>query len=158
MSNLKDQLINAFPGKMEKKDTFLMQFVMELIQKGQEPPKKEELEKNLNELVKDGIFREKEGLLIYNRKNKGMQSGEQETIQESQSLTSGLDLSQIQSEILSVFQGKFENKTAIMMNVSVQAATKGSPPPSKDEMNEAIDDLLKKEVLEEKGDILIRKN
>jgi hypothetical protein len=67
-------------------------------------------------------------------------------------------LSKIQKEIMSLFKGKFENKTALMMNVSVQAATRGSPPPSKEELNEAIKDLLGKQILEEKGDILIKKN
>ena len=158
MSSLKNQIINAFPGKMENKDAFLMQFVMELVQKGEKPPLREDLENCINELVKEGIFREKSGLLIYNRKNKGATSEEEDLIQDFQTSSGHAGLSKIQEEIMSMFKGKFENRTALMMNVSVQAATKGFPPPSKEELNEAIKDLLGKQILEEKGDILIKKS
>lgn len=158
MSNLKKQIISSFPGKMENKDAFFMQFVMELVQKGEKPPPKEELEKCITELVAEGVFREKGGLLIYNRKDKEVYSEDQEILSESPPLSDLTSLSNIQKEIMSMFKGKFENKTALMMNVSVQAATRGSPPPSKEELNEAINDLLDKQILEEKGDILIKKN
>ena len=65
---LKDELVKAFSGKMENKQAFLMQFVMNTVQQGNPPPQKEDIEKAISELIQDGTFKEKDNLLILNKK------------------------------------------------------------------------------------------
>ncbi|MCK4848948.1 MAG: hypothetical protein KAT16_07995 [Candidatus Heimdallarchaeota archaeon] len=156
---LKDELLKAFSGKMENKQAFIMQFVMKTVQKGNPPPPKEDIEEAISELIQDRIFREKGNLLILNKKS--TQTILVEEVEEELPVKSPLKnsetFSKFQKLVLEAFQGSFENKTALLMNVTMNEVSKGNPPPSKDELETAITELIQNGILESKNSMLIKK-
>jgi hypothetical protein len=157
-NKLKDELLGAFSGKMENRQAFIMQFVMNYVQKGNPPPKKEDLDKVITELILEGVFEEKGDLLILKKKNHI--APVEEEIEESPEKTPILKsekFSPLQIQVLEAFQGSFENKSALLMNVTMNEASKGRAPPSKDELETAIDGLLQDGVLESKESMLIKR-
>jgi hypothetical protein len=156
-NKLKDELLGAFSGKMENRQAFAMQFVMNTVQKGNPPPKKEDLDKIINELIQEGIFEEKGDLLILKKNHIAPLEEEVEEIQEKTPIKNSEKLSPIQIQVLEAFQGSFENKSALLMNVTMNQASKGKVPPSKDELETAIGGLLQDGVLESKESMLIKK-
>jgi predicted transcriptional regulator YheO len=156
---LKDDLLKAFSGKIENKQAFIMQFVMTTVQKGNPPPKREELEKIIDELIQDGTFEEKGNLLILKKKSpQGISvEEEEEELPVNSTLKNRENYSKVQFLVLEAFQGSFENKSALLMNVTMNEVSKGKAPPSKDELNTVINDLIQEGVLESKDTILIKK-
>lgn len=159
MSNkLKNDLLGAFSGKMENKQAFIMQFVMNTVQKGTPPPKKEDLDKVINELIQEGIFEEKGDLLILKRESiTKIAEEEEEERPVKVPLKNSKNFSKNQFLILEAFQGTFENKSALLMNVTMNVASQGRAPPSKDELEFAINGLIQEGVLESKNSMLIKK-
>ena len=157
MSNkLKDELLKAFSGKMENKQAFIMQFVMNTVQQGNPPPQKEDIEKAISELIQDRTFREKDNLLILNKKLTPEISLEEEEPVKSP-LKNSENFSKFQILILEAFQGTFENKSALLMNVTMNEVSKGNTPPSKNELETAIAELIQEGVLKSKDSMLIKK-
>ncbi len=157
MSNkLKDELLKAFSGKMENKQAFIMQFVMNTVQQGNSPPQKEDIEKAISELIQDRTFREKGNLLILNKKLTPEIPPEEEEPAKSP-LKNSENLSKFQILVLEAFQGTFENKSALLMNVTMNEASKGNTPPSKNDLETAISDLIQEGVLKSKDSMLIKK-
>ena len=154
---LKNELLNAFPGKMENKQAFIMQFIMKIVQKGNPPPQKEDIEKAISELIQDRTFREKGDLLILNKKSTPIISLEEEELPVQSPLKNNKSFSKFQILVLEAFQGSFENRTALLMNVTMNEVSKGNPPPSKDELETAITGLIQEGVLESKNTMLIKK-
>jgi len=158
MSNkLKDELLKAFSGKMENKQAFLMQFIMNTVQQGNPPPQKEDIEKAISELIQDRIFREKGNLLILNKKPPQISSPEEEDLPVKTPLKNSENFTKFQTLVLEAFQGTFENKSALLMNVTMNEVSKGNSPPSKDELEIAITELIQEGVLEDKNSMLIKK-
>ncbi len=156
-NKLKNELLGAFTGKMENRLAFIMQFVMNTVQKGNPPPKKEDLDKIINELIQEGIFEEKGDLLILKKKQSASLEEEIDEIPEKSPIKNSEKLSPIQIQVLEAFQGSFENKSALLMNVTMNEASKGRAPPSKDELEFAINGLIQEGVLESKKSMLIKK-
>ena len=157
MSNkLKDELLNAFSGKMENKQAFLIQFVMNTVLQGNPPPQKEDIEKAISELIQDRTLREKGNLLILNKKLTSEISLEEEDPVKSP-LKNNETYSKFQILVLESFQGTFENKSALLMNVTMNEVSKGNTPPSKNELETAITELIKEGVLKSKDSMLIKK-
>jgi hypothetical protein len=157
MSNkLKDELLKAFSGKMENKQAFLMQFVMNTVQQGNPPPQKEDIEKAISDLIQDHTFREKGNLLILNKKLTSEISLEEEESVKSP-LKNSETYSKFQILVLEAFQGTFESKSALLMNVTMNEVSKGNTPPSKNELETAITDLIQEGVLKSKDSMLIKK-
>ena len=156
---LKDELLKAFSGKMENRQAFIMQFVMKMAQSGNPPPQKNQLDEAINALIQEGTFEEKGDLLILKKKGVALvEEEEEDDIPVISPLKDSEKYSQVQTLILEAFQGSFENKTALLMNVTMNEASKGRSPPSKDELETAIDDLVQDGVLESKDSMLIRKD
>jgi hypothetical protein len=155
---LKDELLKAFTGKMENKQAFVMQFVMNYVQKGNPPPDKKEIDSAISELIESRVFREKGDLLILQKKPETTDLQEEE---EPSLITTPIENSSQYSELelilLENFQGKFENKTALFMNVTMNEVQKGKTPPSKEDLNKTLQDLISRDVLQEKGDTLVKK-
>jgi hypothetical protein len=157
-NKLKDDLLEAFSGKMENKQAFVMQFVMNIVQKGNPPPKKEDLDTIINHLIPEGVFEEKGDLLILKKTKKiAPLEDEVEEIPEKSPIKNSEKLSPLQIQVLEAFQGSFENKSALLMNVTMNEASKGKAPPSKDELEAAISGLLQDGVLESKESMLIKR-
>ncbi|MHA1946325.1 MAG: hypothetical protein ACXAC6_08795 [Candidatus Hodarchaeales archaeon] len=156
-NKLKNELLGAFTGKMENRQAFIMQFVMNIVQKGNPPPKKEDLDKIVSELIQEGIFEEKGDLLILKKKQSAPLEEKIDEIPEKSPIKNSEKLSPIQIQVLEAFQGSFENKSALLMNVTMNEASKGRAPPSKDELETAINGLLQDGVLESKESMLIKK-
>ena len=154
---LKNELLKAFSGKMENRQAFIMQFVMKSVQRGNPPPEKEHLDKAINDLIQEGTFEEKGDLLILKKNSLVTVMEEEEDIPVKSHLENDKNYSKIQILILEAFQGTFENKSAILMNVTMKEVSKGKAPPSKDELDTAINDLIKRGVLERKDETLIKK-
>ena len=154
---LKDDLLKAFTGKMENKQAFIMQFVMNQVQKGNPPPDKKDLDTAITELIENKIFREKGDLLILQKSPKKQEMAEEEPSIVKLPIENASDYSETQLLLLEGFQGKFENKTALLMNVTMNEMQKGRKPPSKDDLNNAVQELITQGVLEEKGDTLVKK-
>ena len=156
---LKDELLKAFSGKMENRQAFIMQFVMNSAQRGNPPPQKEHLDKAINELICEGTFEEKGDLLILKKKSVTLITEEEDDQPPKTSFIKNYEnFSQLQTLVLEAFQGSFENRTALLMNVTMNEVSKGKTPPSKDDLETAISELLQKGVLECKQSILIRKD
>lgn len=134
-----------------------MQFVMNRVSKGNPPPEKKDIDAAINELIETRIFREKGDLLILQKKPESKEMLEEEPSIVKLPIENSSDYSELQLLLLEGFQGKFENKTALFMNVTMNEAQKGRTPPSKDEMNKAIQELIAQDALEEKGDMLVKK-
>ncbi|MFX0181845.1 MAG: hypothetical protein ACFE95_02085 [Candidatus Hodarchaeota archaeon] len=161
MTDLKNQLLESFPGKMENRQVFIMTFAMNQAQKGSSPPPKAEIEKAIEEMISDGIFEEKGNLLILKSEKTTIiniaEEEEEVPLEESSSTFNPQDYPEIQLKILEAFQGKFENRTAIIMNVTMKEAQAGRSPPAKNSLEEAIDELIEKGTLDAKGNMLIKK-
>ncbi|UCE14545.1 MAG: hypothetical protein JSV04_05040 [Candidatus Heimdallarchaeota archaeon] len=160
---LKDKLLKEFPGKMENEQAFIMQYVIKEAQQGNKPPSKEELQKCINEMISEGIFDKEGSLLILRATSNASMKVEEleiETEEEFQVVpTSSItgNYTETQKMILAAFQGKYENRTAIVMNATMAELSQGKSPPAKDLLEKSIDELISKGVLEPKGVLLIKK-
>ncbi|MHA2294400.1 MAG: hypothetical protein ACXAEU_26215 [Candidatus Hodarchaeales archaeon] len=154
---LKDNLLKAFPSKMENRQAFIMQFVMEQAQKGNPPPSRDALDKAIEELVSEGVFEIKGDLLILKVDKPSAAIIDDEELSPAPVIQINGDFSENQLMILSAFQGKFENRTALVMNAVMNEVSKGNPPPPKDELEKSIDELIESGTLEVKGSMLIKK-
>ncbi|MFX0171813.1 MAG: hypothetical protein ACFE9L_07835 [Candidatus Hodarchaeota archaeon] len=159
MTDLKDQLLKSFPGKMENKQVFIMTFAMNQAQKGNSPPSKAEIERAIEEMISNGVFEEKGNLLILKSERAPSIDieADEELIEQPVSTYSSQDFPELQLKLLEAFQGKFENRTALIMNVTMKEAQAGKAPPPKDVLEGAIDELVDKGALDVKGDMLIKK-
>jgi hypothetical protein len=161
MTDLKNQLFESFPGKMENRQVFIMTFVMNQAQKGDSPPPKAEIETAIEEMISNGIFEEKGNLLILKSEKTPIinisDDEEEEQIEEIPSTFNPQDYPKIQLKILEAFQGRFENRMALIMNVTMKEAQAGRSPPAKDALEGAIDELIEKGTLDVKGNMLIKK-
>jgi len=153
--DLKERILKGFPGKMENQQAFIMQFVMEEAQKGNPPPPRDVLEKTIDEMVSEGTFEKKGGLLILKVERASPVMMEEEEDIPVTEITG--DFTELQMMILKGFQGKFENRTALVMNAIMSAAQKGEAPPAKEELEKSIDELIGNGTLEVKGNMLIKK-
>ncbi len=160
---LKEDLLNEFPGKMENEQAFIIQYIMKKAQLGEKPPAKEEIEKSIEKMIKTGTF-ERKGPLLILKAAKSTPTVLEEEEEEEEELpilsTSSIkgDFTENQKVILAAFQGKFENRTAIIMNVTMAELSQGRKPPDKEVLEKSIDELIEKGALEPKGDILIKKS
>jgi hypothetical protein len=163
MSNeLKEKLLKEFPGKMENEQAFVIQFIMNEAQQGNKPPSKDEIANCLQEMIKDGTFEKKESLLILKvTKPSVMPLEEVEEEEEDLPIISVSsiqgDFTENQKKILAAFQGKFEDRTAIVMNIAMAELSQGRKPPEKETLERSIDELLENGTLELKGSLLIKK-
>lgn len=157
MSELKDRLLKEFPGKMENMDTFIITFIMTQAQKGITPPKKGEIEATLSEMIDEGIFEKKGNLLILKGDVQPRIDIEAEDEEIITPVIDKGDYSENQKKILDAFQGKFENRSALIMTATMNDIQAGNQPPAKSELEEAINELVKKGTLEIKGNMLILK-
>ncbi len=157
MSELKDRLIKEFPGKMENEETFIMTFIMTQAQKGNTPPPKGEIQTAISEMIDEGIFEKKGNLLIL----KGDIHPKIDIDEEDEEIIAPVidtgDFKVNQVKILEAFQGKFENRSALIMMATMNDMKAGHRPPAKSELEKAIDELVKKGTLEIKGNMLIKK-
>lgn len=161
--HLKDKLLKEFPGKMENEQAFIMQYVINEAQQGNKPPSKEQLQNCINEMIQEGIFEKEGSLLILRAKSPTLlkvKETERETEEEFQvfpisSITG--NYTETQKKILAAFQGKYENRTAVVMNATMAEISQGKSPPTKDLLEKSIDELINKGVLEPKGALLIKK-
>ncbi|MFX1283247.1 MAG: hypothetical protein ACFFB5_06310 [Promethearchaeota archaeon] len=159
---LKDKLLKEFPGKMENEQAFIMQFIMKEAQQGRKPPSKDDIDESIKKMVKKGIF-EKKGPLLILRASKPLvtiseeeEEEEEETPIVSPNLITG-NFTESQKIILNAFQGKYENRSAIIMNVTMTELSKGKRPPERGVLEKSIEELIEKGALELKGDLLIKK-
>lgn len=167
MSNkLTEDLLTEFPGKMENEQAFIIQFIMKKAQQGEKPPAKEEIEKSIENMINNGIFERKGPLLILKvaKSTPTVPEVDEEDEEEeaalpvlSTSLIKG-DFTENQKMIIAAFQGKYENRTAIIMNVTMAELSQGRKPPDREILEKSIDELIEKGTLEPKGDILIKKS
>lgn len=165
MSNkLKEKLLIEFPGKMENEQAFIIQYIMKEAQKGTKPLSKDEIDKCIQQMVDEGIFERKESLLILKGSKAASPAPEIEVMEENEEempiiSTSSIkgDFTENQKKILAAFQGKFENKSAIIMNATMAEISQGKKPPDKEKLEKSIEELLDKGTLELKGQLLIKK-
>ena len=156
--DLKDELLKAFTGKMENRQAFIMQFVMNHVQKGNPPPDKNDIDSVINELIESRVFREKGDLLILQKRPEtALIQEEEEPSLVKTPIAESSQFSELELMLLENFQGKFENKAALFMNVTMNEAQRGKTPPSKEDLNKTVQELVAKDVLEEKGDTLVKK-
>jgi hypothetical protein len=160
---LKEKLLKEFPGKMENEQAFIIQFIMNEAQQGNKPPSKDEIENCIQEMIKDGTFEKKGPLLILKvTKSTVMPLGEEVEEEEedfpviSTSSIKG-NFTENQKKILAAFQGKFEDRTAVIMNVTMAELSQGKKPPDKEALERSIDELIENGTLEPKGSLLIKK-
>ncbi len=159
---LKEKLLKEFPGKMENEQAFVIQFIMNEAQQGNKPPSKDEIDNCLQEMIKDGTFEKKDSLLILKVTKPSVmpleEVGEEEEDLPIISVSSIQgDFTENQKKILAAFQGKFEDRTAIVMNIAMAELSQGRKPPEKETLERSIDELLENGTLELKGSLLIKK-
>jgi len=152
---LKEQLLNTFSGKMENRQAFIMQFIMEIAQKGEKPPSRDQIDDIINKLISEGTIESKGDLLIL-KTEKRISSNSDEEEEEIEIVKPLREFDEHESMILSAFQGKFEKKTAIVMNATMKAISKGNSPPDKLKLEEAISHLIDKGILSENNNLLIK--
>ncbi|MHA2246587.1 MAG: hypothetical protein ACXADY_16715 [Candidatus Hodarchaeales archaeon] len=158
---LKEKLLKEFPGKMENEEAFIIQFIMNEAQKGNKPPSKDEIKKSIQEMIKDGTFEKKGPLLILKvTKPTIMPFEDLEEEEEGFTVISASSIegeyTENQKKILAAFEGKYENRTAIVMNATMAELSQGKKPPEKDVLEKSIDELIEKGTLELKGNLLIK--
>jgi len=157
---LKEKLLREFPGKMENEQAFIIQFIMNEAQQGNKPPPKDEIEKAIQIMIKDGTFEKKGSLLILKAPKPTTQQLEKEEEEDlpliSTSSING-NFTENQKKILTAFQGKYEDRTAIIMNATIAELSQGKKPPNKEILERSIDELIEKGTLELKGSLLIKK-
>ncbi|MFX0204800.1 MAG: hypothetical protein ACFFDT_02355 [Candidatus Hodarchaeota archaeon] len=158
---LKEKLLKEFPGKMENEQAFLIQFIMNEAQKGNKPPSKEEIEKCIQAMIKEGTFEKKNDLLILKTPKTTIQPFKEEEEEEDFPVISTSSIkgnfTENQKKILAAFQGKFEDRTAIIMNATMAELSQGKKPPGKVALEKSIDELIENGTLELKGSLLIKK-
>jgi hypothetical protein len=158
---LKEKLLKEFPGKMENEQAFIIQFIMNEAQKGNKPPSKEEIEKSIQTMIKEGTFEKKGPLLILKVSQPTIQPLEEEEEDEDFPVISASSIkgnfTENQKKILAAFQGRFEDRTAIVMNATMAELSQGKKPPEKEALERSIDELIKNGTLELKGSLLIKK-
>ncbi|WP_455142750.1 hypothetical protein [Candidatus Hodarchaeum mangrovi] len=154
---LKEQLLNTFPSKMEKRQAFIMQFVVEKAQRGEKLPSKDKINEVIDELISEGTIESKGDLLILKNKTKiNVDSDDEE--KEVEIIKPIGDFDEYESMVLGAFQGKFENKAAIVMNATIKAISNGNSPPDNLKLEEAINHLIDKGILSENNNLLIKTN
>ncbi|MFX1505856.1 MAG: hypothetical protein ACFFDC_07055 [Promethearchaeota archaeon] len=158
---LKEKLLKEFPGKMENEQAFLIQFIMNEAQKGNKPPSKDEIEKCIQAMIKEGTFEKKNNLLILKTPKTTIQPFKEEEEEEDFPVISTSSIkgnfTENQKKILAAFQGKFEDRTAIIMNATIAELSQGKKPPEKVALEKSIDELIENGTLELKGSLLIKK-
>ena len=158
---MKEKLIKVFPGKMENEQAFIIQFIMNEAQQGNKPPSKEEIEKCIQTMIKEGSFEKKGPLLILKLSQPTIQPLEDEEEEEDFPVISVSSIegnfTENQKKILAAFQGKYENRTAIIMNATMAELSQGNQPPKKEVLERSIDELIENGTLELKGSLLIKK-
>jgi len=157
MSDLKERLLKEFPGKMENEETFIMTFIMNCAQKGAPPPPKSDIKESIGQMITEGIFERKGSLLILKGEihpKIDIDTADEEMITP---VVDPSDYSENQQKILEAFQGKFENRSALIMTAAMNEMKDGKRPPSKPELEKAIEELMEKGTLEIKGNMLIKK-
>ncbi|MFW9904806.1 MAG: hypothetical protein ACFFFH_10770 [Candidatus Thorarchaeota archaeon] len=158
---LKEKLLKEFPGKMENKQAFVIQFIMNEAQKGNKPPSKDEIEKCIQAMIKEGTFEIKDALLILKTPKTSIQPVIIEEEEENFPIISSTSIkgnfTENQKRILAAFQGKFEDRTAIVMNATMAELSQGKKPPEKEALEKSIDELIENGTLELKGSLLIKK-
>ncbi|MFX1514879.1 MAG: hypothetical protein ACFFC6_01085 [Promethearchaeota archaeon] len=158
---LKEKLLKEFPGKMENEQAFIIQFIMNEAQQGNKPPPKEEIDKCIQTMIKDGTFEKKGPLLILKAPKTIIQPLEEEEEEEEFPLISTSSIkgnfTENQKKILAAFQGKYEDRTAVIMNLTMVELSQGKKPPDKEILERSIDELIEKGTLEVKGSLLIKK-
>jgi len=134
-----------------------MQFIMKEAQQGKEPPAKADIESAIAELINEGVFEKKEALLILKTKSPAKISSE-ETEEEEKPIFNPMDYPTNQTQILMGFgQARYENKSALIMNITMKEIQNGNKPPEKAELEEAIEGLISRGAIEAKGNMLIKK-
>ena len=161
MSNeLKEKLLREFPGKMENEQAFIIQFIMNEAQQGNKPPSKDDINNCLKKMIKEGIFQKKGPLLILKASKSPSAIPEEKGEEELPIILSSAiigNFTENQKKILAAFQGKYENRSAIIMNTTMIELTKGKKPPEKEELERSIEELIENGILNKKGDLLIKK-
>ncbi|MFX0120380.1 MAG: hypothetical protein ACFFB2_15030 [Promethearchaeota archaeon] len=161
---LKEKLLKEFPGKIENEQAFIIQYIVNTAHDGNKPPPKNEIEECINAMVNEGIFEKKGSLLILKSTKPTPMEIQQEEEDEEVELpnisinTIKGDFTENQKRILASFQGKYENRAAIIMNATMAELSQGRKPPKKGELERSIDELIEKGILELKGSILIKKS
>ncbi|UCG04213.1 MAG: hypothetical protein JSW11_09555 [Candidatus Heimdallarchaeota archaeon] len=160
--NLKEKLIEEFPGKMENEQAFVIQFIMIEAQKGNKPPSKDEIDNCIQEMIKDGTFEKKGPLLILKTTKPTItQLEEVEEEEENFPVVSASSIkgnfTENQRKILAAFQGTYEDRTAVVMNATITELSQGRKPPDKEALEKSIDELVENGTLELKGSLLIKK-
>lgn len=160
---LKEKLLKEFPGKMENEQAFIIQYIVNEAQQGNKPPSKDKLEKCITKMVKEGIFERKGPLLILKDPEPASMTPKEEEEEEKEELSfvslssSKGTFTENQKKILAAFQGKYENRSAILMNATMAELSQGKKPPEKETLEKSIEELIEKGALELKGTLLIKK-
>lgn len=159
---LKEKLLKEFPGKLENLQAFIIQFIMREAQQGNKPPSKNKIDNCIQEMINDGTFEKKGPLLILKvTKPTIMAIEEVEEEKEDFPVISASSIegnfTENQKKILAAFQGTFEDRTAVIMNVTMAELSQGKKPPDKEALERSIDDLIESGTLEPKGNLLIKK-
>ncbi len=162
IKELKEKLLREFPGRMENEQAFIIQFIMNEAQQGNKPPSKDEIENCIQEMIKDGTFEKKGPLLILKvTKTTVMQLEEVEEEEENFPVISASSIkgnfTENQKKILAAFEGKYENRAAIIMNATMADLSQRKKPPEKEVLERSIEELIEKGTLEIKGNLLIKK-
>ena len=159
---LKEKLLKEFPGKMENEQAFIIQFIMNEAQQGNKPPSKDEIENCVQEMIKDGTFEKKGPLLILKVTKPAVMPLEE--VEEEEENFPAISASSIegnftenQKKILAAFEGKYENRAAIIMNATMADLSQGKKPLEKEVLERSIEELIEKGTLEIKGNLLIKK-
>lgn len=159
---LKEKLLKEFPGKMENEQAFIIQYIVNEAQQGNKPSSKDKLEKCITKMVKEGIFERKGPLLILKDPEPASTTSKEE-VEEKEELpfvsSSSIKgtFTENQKKILAAFQGKYENRSAILMNATMAELSQGKKPPEKETLEKSIEELIEKGALELKGSLLIKK-
>ena len=159
---LKEKLLKEFPGKMENEQAFIIQFIMNEAQQGNKPPSKDEIENCIQGMIRDGTFEKKGPLLILKvTKTTVMSLEEVEEEEENFPVISASSIrgnyTENQKKILAAFEGKYENREAIIMNATMADLSQGKKPPEREALEKIIKELIEKGTLEKKGNLLIKK-
>ncbi|MFW9779600.1 MAG: hypothetical protein ACFFE8_12150 [Candidatus Heimdallarchaeota archaeon] len=160
LDELKDRILREFPGKMEKENVLIMSVIMKEVEQGKQPPKRDDIESAIKELISDGIFEKKDGLLILRKETLHAESvglAEKES-KEEVPVFNPTNYPPDQAQILLAFgQAKYENRSALIMGITMKELQNGNQPPRRGEIEQSIQALVKSGALEAKGEMLIRK-
>ncbi|MFW9855289.1 MAG: hypothetical protein ACFFFG_09510 [Candidatus Thorarchaeota archaeon] len=160
LDKLKDRILAEFPGKMEKENVLIMSFIMKEVEHGKQPPIKGDIESAIKELISDGIFEKKDGLLILRKEALQAEQDElaQKESKEEFTVFNPMSYPPDQAQVLLAFgQAKYENRSALIMGITMKELQNGNKPPKRVEIEQSIKALVKSGALESKGEMLIRK-